>query len=309
MRAILHRLGLVAFGIVAALIVAEVGLQVVAFAYRHWTGTRVEVPGQRVFGRTRIVCIGDSHTFGLWVDPQLSYPVQLQKILDESAGPGRFEVFNLGVPGTPSGSFRFRLHEVLDTFEPDIVIALLGVNNLLRDPDDPADTTDPVYARLLRALKQSSRLYGLYRYVARGWQTPPVAVRPEFLPQDPVQTGILRLGDRGIEVKSQWQHKNFRERYYSKERLIEDLDWMNAACRDRGIQFVAMTYLSKEHLYGEINTTIRAAAEHHLSLIDNELGQADVRPGLFFPDQHPRAAGYSIMARHVADFLLRAGVS
>ncbi|MBI1816599.1 MAG: SGNH/GDSL hydrolase family protein [Deltaproteobacteria bacterium] len=303
---VFQRLALIAFGLIFGLLVTEAALQLGAYAYRQWTGTRLEFAGPRISGRTRIACIGDSNTFGIWTDPQQTYPAQVRTLLTEAVGPDRFEIFNLGVPGAPSGSFGQRLNELLDTFEPDVVIAMVGVNNLLRDPEEPVEAGQPMYARFVRALKQASRLYQVYRFVVRGWQASTLALQPEFETHDAVGTAILHLDDHAIAIGSHLQQKNFAERRRSKMQLIEDLDWMNAVCQARGVRFVVMTYLSKEQLYGEINETIRAAVEErHLTLIDNAITLTNPTPDMFLPDQHPTAAGYAVVARNVADFLLR----
>jgi len=305
-RIVLQRLALVASGIVAALLILEVALQIVAFGYRAWTGTRAERPDGRAAGHVRIVCIGDSNTFGLWVDPTLSYPAQLRKLLADSAGPDRYEVFNLGIPGATSGSYQRRFGEILDTFRPDIVIAMLGTGNLLRDPVAAAATDEGVSGRVLRTLRETSRLYRVYRYAVRNWQTPAASVPPEIATQEQA-TGVLHLGDHDILVKDHWKKKNLPERNQAKQQLTDDLKSMNDACRAQGIRFVVMTYLSAEHLYGDMNVVIRATtAQGRLTLIDNTLDLNDPRPGLFFPDRHPMAAGYSVIAHNVADFILKA---
>ena len=50
--------------------------------------------------KTKVACIGDSITYGLGLANRAaeSYPVQLQKLLDESE-PGKYEVRNFGNSG------------------------------------------------------------------------------------------------------------------------------------------------------------------------------------------------------------------
>ena len=59
------RVALVAGGFVLGLLLLEAALQVGAFVV-HATGR--ELPAAWVSGRFRVLCIGDSNTYGLWLD-------------------------------------------------------------------------------------------------------------------------------------------------------------------------------------------------------------------------------------------------
>lgn len=79
----------VAFSGLLLLLGAEAALWIASrFAPDRSTGWR---PGALV----RVLCVGDSHTFGAGVDVYESYPAQLQALLDADS-PGRFSVINLG---------------------------------------------------------------------------------------------------------------------------------------------------------------------------------------------------------------------
>jgi len=75
----------------------------------------------------RILCVGDSTTFGLGVAGDASWPVQLEARLD--AGAGRFEVVNAGVPGyTAFQGLRYLDKEGL-ALAPDLVVVCFGFND------------------------------------------------------------------------------------------------------------------------------------------------------------------------------------
>ena len=86
----------------------------------------------------RIVCVGDSITFGFSVDQAAAYPRQLEALLRARA-PGRaIEVVNTAVPGWSwVQGLRFLEHEGL-ALRPDAVIAAHGTN----DQFWPAVVTD-----------------------------------------------------------------------------------------------------------------------------------------------------------------------
>jgi lysophospholipase L1-like esterase len=75
----------------------------------------------------RVVCLGDSSTYGWGVEPSESYPAQLQELLDERS-PAEWEVFNLGVPGYTSFQGRLLL-ERLRELDPDVVVISFGSND------------------------------------------------------------------------------------------------------------------------------------------------------------------------------------
>ena len=101
-------------------------------------------------GRTRIICIGGSTTFGFVSDGE-DWPARLQSLL---SGDGDFEVINAGRPGATTWSdFRY-LRDRLVRLEPDVVVLFEGFNDLWRgvrrhfaeqedygsvDPELPAD--------------------------------------------------------------------------------------------------------------------------------------------------------------------------
>lgn len=86
------------------------------------------------FGTFRILCIGDSLTFGDGVAIEDTYPKQLETVLNES-GTGKFEVINAGVPSydTWQEVMFFRIKGV--RFEPRIVILGFYGNDIVPRPE------------------------------------------------------------------------------------------------------------------------------------------------------------------------------
>lgn len=79
-------------------------------------------------GVFRIVCLGDSSTFGLNVEQEDAYPQVLGRLLEERF-PGRFEVLNLGVPGYSSRQGLELLRREVVALEPDLVTFAFGTND------------------------------------------------------------------------------------------------------------------------------------------------------------------------------------
>ncbi len=84
-----------------------------------------------------IVAFGDSLTEGLGVDPNASYPAQLERKLRENGY--NYTVINAGVSGETSSGALSRVDWVINSLQPDIVILATGGNDSLR-AIDPALT-------------------------------------------------------------------------------------------------------------------------------------------------------------------------
>jgi len=89
---------------------------------------RDEIPIARREGYLRVVCLGESTTFGTDVDT--NYPAYLRKILEsQSSGFKGYEVVNAGVPGWVSDQIALRVEHQIAAFRPDAVILYAGGND------------------------------------------------------------------------------------------------------------------------------------------------------------------------------------
>lgn len=129
-----HKLGLILLGVLLTLVLLEVGLRVGERLYLsiqdHQNRSAQNIlkakPG-RVY---RILCLGESTTaFG----GENSYPRQLEKILNEK-NIGQFIVINKGLPATTTDKIVEKLDNYLKEYRPDIVMAMIGVNDLKTTP-------------------------------------------------------------------------------------------------------------------------------------------------------------------------------
>jgi lysophospholipase L1-like esterase len=102
--------------------------------------------------RYRIVCIGDSCTYGIGYKPHEAYPAQLERLLNEGQPFRRFEVLNLGIAGYSSHLGLTRLREMALGFEPDLLIASFGLNDKWR-----AEMSDLEAARAEASLPRRAR--------------------------------------------------------------------------------------------------------------------------------------------------------
>ncbi len=126
-------------------------LQLSAKTDKRWSGMIANSLGYRnrefslkkLSGTYRIVCIGDSTTFGFGVDWNDAWPCRLEELLNARSGGGRFEVINAGVPGYTSYQGLQYVKQVLPALQPNLVIVTFGNN----DGWSWDDHTDREFAR------------------------------------------------------------------------------------------------------------------------------------------------------------------
>ena len=122
-------------------------------------GRDVEVPKTK----TRVLCLGDSATFGYAPDvtDDSTYPAWLARDLDRDA-PGKFEVLNGGRPSFSSvdclAFFSYRASE----FRPDVVVIMVGWNDThlahpLERPASSSWSSPAEYSDFLKLLGIATR--------------------------------------------------------------------------------------------------------------------------------------------------------
>ena len=106
---------------------AELGLQLWALGYRAWATHARQT--QQPNAPLTILCLGDSHTFGIGADAAHSYPRQLEGLLQAQWPAQAIRVVNAGVPGFNSSQVLHRLEGHLREAQPDLVLVLVGLND------------------------------------------------------------------------------------------------------------------------------------------------------------------------------------
>jgi lysophospholipase L1-like esterase len=141
----------------------------------------VEMRKQKPSSVFRIVCLGDSWTFGWNVGSTQSYPQQLQDLLRRDFPEANFEVFNLGVAGYSSfHGLRQLKTRVLD-LNPDVVIVALAMNepHMAGADDKHASTGEESInlAQTLSSLLNKSESFKLLRYwvLLLTWKPRPIS--------------------------------------------------------------------------------------------------------------------------------------
>jgi len=158
-----HVLPLIAV-LLSTVVLMELALQVIALGARRGL-LQADPGGGGGAGVVRILCLGDSHTYGLPLPASESYPAQLERALEERFAPWRFEVINLGIPGLNSSFVANRLERQMMQLRPDLVAIWVGINNRWNVIESGALPDDDVWTVLRRALMPLR----LFRYASIAW--------------------------------------------------------------------------------------------------------------------------------------------
>src|SRR5262249_48107744 len=88
-----------------------------------------EFPVSKLSSSFRVVCLGDSWTFGANVGQDRTYPFRLKTLLREAFPRATFEVLNLGVLGYTSYQGLELLRRTAIGLQPDLVVIGYGMND------------------------------------------------------------------------------------------------------------------------------------------------------------------------------------
>lgn len=147
-----QKLALVFFGLFLTVALLETGLRLGGFVmlamqeYRNQQSIK-----QR--GSFRIMCLGESTT-------QDQYPSHLEKILNQSKIGIEFSVIDKGIVGTNTSVILSLLEANLDKYRPDMVIAMMGIN----DAGKHMPLEAPSSSKIVQVLR-SFRVYKMARFL------------------------------------------------------------------------------------------------------------------------------------------------
>ncbi len=124
-------------GFVISLLSIEISARSLGLLYRVYRLENKKItsePGKQI---TKILCLGDSFTYGEGVGYKESYPAQLEQQLNQGAEQKKFIVFNRGIPGNNSSMVLKKLWVDINTYKPEIALLLIGSNDstTLEDTD------------------------------------------------------------------------------------------------------------------------------------------------------------------------------
>lgn len=292
---------LVLGGILAAIVMLEILLQAGAV---YFAATGREAPVSVATGDYRILCLGDSNTYGLYLKREEAYPQQLEVLWNQSGRLPKGKVFNLGFPGTNSSKLLSQFPDMLDTFQPDLVIIMVGVNDFWTSPVSFEAPRDLRY-RARWFLQRHSRAYKLFYMLRRRSEMAELEVvknNPDGVRM--MGSGTARFGGR--EFALGWKKAVQGELgLHSLQDLEDNISTLSDYARDFGAELILMTYASRYKAYPVANKIIRKAAARtgrplvDLTAVFERICPREECPEMLFPDHHPRAAGHRVIAKTI----------
>ena len=248
-------------------------------------------------GCVTIIALGESTTGGLWVEPDQSYPAQLERILARKYHRPVCVVFPPHLGQNTSQMFN-RLDSYLASYSPRLVVFMCGVNNTWSLEESnitrflAVDVHHP--GLLLRLWLDRSRVFKLARLAVYdlNWRVKAVQElegTPRFTPWPPPDENS-RFGSRNRDAfLRMWR--------WEVEEMID-------RSRTRGASVVLMTYPNYE--LPPVSEFEAMAARKNVPLQRNDLLfkpllEPAVLDYYFFGDgHHPKAEGYGMLASELA---------
>lgn len=191
--------------------------------------------------KRRVICIGDSITFGLGVHAKEAYPQQLQALLRERKVDAA--VANLGIPGYDTRQERILLERIIEEYKPHLVVAGWFWNDITNPSVDVLEETKVIDGYLVND-----------EAAFRTWSRE----KNHLYPWD--WSALLRY----IEVKYRvWRHarKTVKKRARQAEKLKwkpedieanqEELRRIRDIAKRHGAEFMLTLYASKELIHDE----------------------------------------------------------
>ena len=246
-------------------------------------------------GTLRVACLGDSFTFGLGIPEAATYTQQLEQRLQQ-AMPGRpVEVLNGGVPGYDTVLEWRLLQEVVQRYEPDIILIQFAIN----DAEERPVYALPVKSAWLNRGKDLLRWLYSYNFLAERYYT--LAARLNGLGHTDPQRRVAFYQAIYAEGHPGW--RACREALASLQQFEEQT----------GTAIVLMLYPWLERLgpggeypYRQMHQTVRQAWQREdrlIDLLDVLHGQEERTLWASPQDHHPNGRCNALVAERIAGFL------
>jgi lysophospholipase L1-like esterase len=260
----------------------------------------------------RVLCVGDSHTYGAGVRAEEAYPAQLQSFLDEAA-PGVYSVMNRGVPGFTTTQVRRRLPEWIAELDPTIVVVIAGANNVWNLAE--MDVVDSGWRARVAAWALRLRTVRL----VQSWRAQraldstldinnkPFGDRPKYLLGP---DGYVDWGDGSERLRND-KRKGGIDLSMMQD-AVSDYEAIARLVRARGVRLLFLGYPFPNKLFTPLTTAMELIAKReHVEFVD---GAAAVRR--VPPDQltitfgvHSGPAGLTEIGRDIARTILAPAAS
>ena len=226
LKNVITSLGLIFFGLVLAFLLFEGVFRIGGFIYKAIAQHRNDAALVQN-GTTRILCLGESTT---QIGGENSYPRQLEGILNARQNKTKFSVINGGIPGGNTTAIVNHLTQSLQTYQPQIVILMMGINDLAPFGTESLQKASFKKNPVVNILEKS-RLVRLFRSL---WQAAYLKSHPQAITLPDQEIPELKSSDRkfaygAAKLVAHGRYEEALGFYY--ELLTHDLeDWPKRWC-------------------------------------------------------------------------------
>ncbi len=242
----------------------------------------------------RILVMGDSMPFGIGVPVDESYPVQLEKILQQqSSSPLRIRTLNMGVPSYNTEQELIQMQQIGLELQPDLVTFLFSANDL-QSKMWVFDKRKSWFANWGQRSYAASLIYTLYKQfkLRRSSAQSSLAANTKFRSS---QTAP-KPNQIQSKIPTKWNA------------TLHDLTEINRILKQRGIPFILFTYNEAEVntlALSQIANLVGFPVFHLKPLTDprwDHYKQQDLSNSV--TDSHPNKLGNRIIATMIAEQLV-----
>jgi lysophospholipase L1-like esterase len=239
-----------------------------------------------------ILCVGDSHTYGVGVAPEEAYPAQVERVLRRRGFHAR--VINAGVPGRNTEQLLEVLDSVIGRYDPRLVLVWAGANNQWVPLDDAAMPA-------LR-LRDRIRLFRFVRLLLNRYE----GVSGDFRTELEIALSKVAPETLGAQPPA----RELRAAQVTADMTLRDMSAVIEVVKGARAVPVLVTYpVTLGPVLGLIDEAIvTAGATHGASVVDTRPVARRHRTQhgtLLLPDMHPNARLYRAIGWEIARVLVR----
>ena len=245
----------------------------------------------------RILCMGDSCTWGYLLDHDKTYPSQLENLFTERCSRRvNIKVINAGVPGYSSFQGLKYLMEILDEVQPDLITIYFGRNDCRLMPSEWQGRQDKEHGfneGIIDLIQQCFQKFKMYQWI--GWGVFQVRklnpTETENVIRDKVHNKEALLDDSRMRVTRQDFNKNI-------QRMVE-------YAQSENVPAILLTIPVNPSTVGNYNDQLRKTAMTIDSeILDiEEIFQAAGISSYLFDDCHPNPKGNRLIAREICNLI------
>ncbi|HSC76621.1 MAG TPA: SGNH/GDSL hydrolase family protein [Pseudomonadales bacterium] len=291
---------------VSSILLLEITLQTGSFINQHFfTNNHQE---QWLTSHLRIVTMGDSNTYGLYLDSKDSYPKQLETLWNASHKNQQIEVINLGYPGANSSRIVANIEEVVDTLHPDFIMVMIGTNDSWTLPITGAENslTDQPW-NIFQWVKSHSKIYRAYCLITRE----PIDENElkTVTTSDPKQKESAKDKPATIDYKNlhldySMTMRSQNDIFNPDENIQKNFGKLMSYAEKSKQRIIFLTYAANKGYYKQANKMTKEAVSknQYQDFIDISAAFAELQTPkgegneYFFPDLHATAKGNHLVA-------------